>query len=176
MLELAIGRCSTCLPEQAPLPLSLQLFQLEMTMRILPLVTAALLTLGVGRAQNLSVTQYGPTCGPVATGEILPQGNHNRFAFTVSNAAPRTSVMNIIGVNQTNTPIDFGGVCYLLTDIAFSQIHQTDASGSYTWSHSLPGGASGWSGEAFVQFAEITFDQFNNLIVRTSNGVHVAPN
>lgn len=145
-------------------------------MRLLTTLAALLLSVAASKAQTLTVTPYGPTCGPLASGEILPQGNHNRFAFTVSNAQPGEAVMNIIGVNQINLPLNFGGTCYLLTDIAFNQIHQADATGSYTWSHSLPGGAAGWSGEAFVQFAEITFDQFNNLIVRTSNGLHIAPN
>jgi hypothetical protein len=142
------------------------------------IVCLAALTIPVAtvQAQGFSVVPYGPTCGPVATGATLQQGNHWRFSFTVSNAQPRTSVMNFVGVSATRTPINFGSSCYLLTQIAFSQIHQTDTTGRYTWSHSLPGGAGGFMGEAFIQFAEITFDSNNNLVVRTSNGLHMSPN
>ncbi len=144
-------------------------------MRNILSLAALLLTLATANAQGFTVTQYGPSCGPVATGAILPQGNHWRFAFTVSNAEPRTSVMNIIGVSEQNVPIHFGPACHLLTDISFFQVHQTDAAGTYTWSHSMPGGINGFRGHAYVQFAEITFDAANNLVVRTSNGVHVIP-
>ena len=145
-------------------------------MRSVLSLLALLLTLTTVNAQGFDVVPYGPTCGPVATGEALPQGNHWRFAFTVSNAEPRTSVMNIVGVSQQNTPIYFGSLCHLLTEVAFFQTHQTDATGSYTWSHSMPGGVGGFAGQAYVQFAEITFDAQNNLIVRTSNGLHMTPN
>lgn len=141
---------------------------------ILPLA-ALLLTLATANAQGFTVTQYGPSCGPVATGEVLPLANHWRFAFTVSNAEPRTSVMNIIGVSEQNVPINLGTTCHLLTDISFFQVHQTDAAGTFTWSHSMPGGINGFHGHAYMQFAEITFDAANNLVVRTSNGVHVIP-
>lgn len=145
-------------------------------MRIILSILIALALHTAAAAQGFTVTPYGPSCGPVATGEVLPQGNHYRFAFTVSNAEPRTSVMNIIGVSEQNVPINFGHACHLLTDVAFFQVHQTDAAGSYTWSHSMPGGANGFAGQAYVQFAEITFDANNQLVVRTSNGLHMTPN
>jgi hypothetical protein len=144
--------------------------------RIIASILAVGLYLAPASAQGFSVTQYGPTCGPVATGSVVPQGNHERFVFTVSNAKPNTSVMNFIGTSQQNTPIMFGVACTLLTEIAFSQLHKTDSAGTYTWSHAIPYGPGGFTGQAFVQFAEISYDANNELVVRTSNGLHMKPN
>ncbi len=140
-------------------------------MRKLLCLGALLTTLSTAAAQ-FAVMPYGPTCGPSATGEVTPVGATYRFAFTVADCAPRVFVMNILGVGQQMTPINFGYPCYLLTDIAFSQIHQTDAVGGYTWSHAMP---NGFRGEACVQFAEVTFTMDGSLVVRTSNGLHMTP-
>ena len=67
-------------------------------------------------------------------------------------------------------PIDFGYSCLLLTELAFTQLHMTDVAGSYTWSHALSHDFMGW---ARIQFAEVVFDPVGNLLVRTSNGVHM---
>lgn len=142
-------------------------------MRRLISAAALVLTFATANAQGFSVAPYGPSCGPVASGAVTPVGSNWRFAFTVSEAAPHVSVMNILGVSEQSTPINFGASCYLLTDIAFAQIHRTDAAGTFTWSHALPGG---FSGEAFIQFAELRFDEYGELIVRTSNGLHMVPN
>ncbi len=129
----------------------------------------AILALGsTVAAQTFTVTPYGPSCGPIATGTVTPEGNTHRFEFTVSNALPNTSVMNFVGVNAIAVPINFGVPCLLLTEIVFMQIHQTDSTGSYTWSHALP---STFCGFARIQFAEISFGTNNNLLVKASNGL-----
>ena len=129
----------------------------------------AILALGsTAAAQTFTVTPYGPSCGPIATGTVTPNGNTYRFAFTVSNALPNTAVMNIVGVNETAIPINFGVPCLLLTEIAFMQVHQTDSTGSYTWSHAL---ALTFCGFARIQFAEISFAANNTLVVKASNGL-----
>ena len=133
-----------------------------------PFAAAILALASILPAQGWSVTPYGPSCGPVASGTVTPQGNTHRFAFTVTNAAPSTPVLLIVGVSETNVPINFGHSCTLLTELYFTQAHRTDMSGSYTWSHAL---ASTFRGTGRVQFAEVTFGPLGELIVRTSNGV-----
>ena len=141
-------------------------------MKLAAIAFAVVTTLSFATAQGFDVTEFGPNCGPVATGAVTPVGHNWRFAFTVSGARPRTSVMNILAVTPNLMPIEFGPSCMLLSDIAFNQIHRTDATGSYTWSHAIAGG---FRGDAYIQFAEITFDSGNNLVVRTTNGLHMAP-
>ena len=141
-------------------------------MKLASIALAVLSTVSFATAQGFDVTQFGPSCGPVATGAVTPVGNNWRFAFTVSGAEPRSSVMNILAVSPNLVPIEFGPSCMLLSDIAFNQIHRTDRTGSYTWSHAIAGG---FRADAYIQFAEITYDSSHNLMVRTTNGLHMAP-
>lgn len=134
------------------------------------LVAAALLSPLSIAQEEFIVTPYGPTCGPIANGVITPIGATYRFAFTVTQATGHNHVMVILGVDEQAIPLDFGTPCLLLTDLAFTQIHMTDTSGSYTWSHALP---KDFMGIARVQFADIIFDAENNLTVLTSNGVRL---
>ena len=91
-------------------------------------------------AQNCTVTSYGQGCGPVATGIVTPNGNTARFDFTVT-AAPRSRVLLVVGVNETATPLPFTS-CLLLTELAFTQQHRTDAAGQWLFSHAIAGGGT----------------------------------
>ena len=135
-----------------------------------PLVGAVFALASMVPAQGWVVTPYGPSCGPVATGMVTPQGNTHRFSFTVSNAQPRSTVLLIVGATETNVPINFGHNCTLLTELYFTQTHRTDTSGSYTWSHALP---SPFRGPGRIQFAEVIFTANGELNVRTSNACYM---
>ncbi|MBI5850347.1 MAG: hypothetical protein HZB39_04815 [Planctomycetes bacterium] len=133
---------------------------------------ALLISLSALNAQGFSVTPYGPSCGPTASGVVEPVGSTWRFAFTVTGGVPKAYVLNFVGVAPQAIPIEFGFPCLLLTDIAFAQVHELDHAGSYTWSHAVPGG---FAGHAFVQFAEFRFTSEGQFLVRTTNGLHMAP-
>lgn len=141
-------------------------------MRKLAFALALAATVSVGKAQGFTVTPFGPSCGPVASGEVTPNGATYRFAFTVV-GQPDMFVINVLAVTPNLIPIDFGYSCMLLSDIAFTQVHRTDHTGTYTWSHAMP---NGFDGHAYVQFAEFEFDAMGQFLVRTSNALHMAPN
>lgn len=144
-------------------------------MRSLPtLVLGAILALScLLPAQGFTVTPYGPNCGPVASGTVERNGNTYRFYHTVNGVVPRSIVLLIVGVNEINLPINFGGPCQLLTELAFTQTHLADTTGSYTWSHAL---SAQFRGYARIQFAEVQFDAQSNLLVRASNGLFMTWN
>ena len=73
------------------------------------------------RAQTFTVTPYGPTCGPIATGTVTSQGNTNRFVFTVTNCAPSEFVFHIVGVNEIAYPIHVGMNCLILKGVRIGQ-------------------------------------------------------
>ena len=118
-------------------------------------------------AQNCTVTSYGQGCGPVATGIVTPNGNTLRFAFTVNQGTPRARVLLVVGVNEQAVRLP-GTPCFLLTEIAFSQQHRLDTTGSYTWSHALP---ADFHGYARVQFIEVDLDAPFGVAFTPSNGV-----
>ncbi|MBK8976191.1 MAG: hypothetical protein IPM29_09705 [Planctomycetes bacterium] len=131
---------------------------------------AALLANNADAQTVFAVTPYGPSCGPVASGLVTPNGATCRFDFTVTQATPHNQVMVILGVNEQSIPINFGVSCLLLTELAFTQVHMTDTAGCYTWSHALP---CTFAGYARIQFADIVFDAQGLLTVRTSNGLYM---
>ncbi|MBK8975382.1 MAG: hypothetical protein IPM29_05615 [Planctomycetes bacterium] len=131
-------------------------------------IVLSVLTCGVA-AQAPAVIPYGQGCGPVLTGQVTPNGNTLRFAFTVTNGTPGGRVLLIVGVNELALPLPYTS-CFLLTEIAFSQQHLLDASGSFTWSHAL---ASTFSGYARIQFIEVDFNAPGGLAFYPSNGVHM---
>lgn len=133
-------------------------------------LVTALLAPAVSAQVPFAVDNYGPSCGPIASGVVTPVGATHRFAFTASQMMPHTYVMLIVGVNDVRVPIQFGHDCLLLTELAFTQVHMTSAIGDYTWSHAFSHDFQGW---ARVQFAEIVFDALGQLFVRTTNGVYM---
>ena len=142
-------------------------------MRITHLALGAVLALSpLATAQTCMMENYGSGCGPVANGTVTPNGAGIRFAFTMSNAAPRTRLLLVVGVSPTATPLPFTS-CLLLTQLAFTQAHRTNAAGTYSFSHQIPGGPGGFIGIACVQFIEVQLDQNNNLVLRPTNGVQM---
>lgn len=119
-------------------------------------------------AQNCTVTSYGQGCGPVATGIVTPNGNTARFDFTVT-AAPRSRVLLVVGVNETATPLPFTS-CLLLTELAFTQQHRTDAAGQWSFSHAIAGGGT-FTGYARIQFIQFDLDSNGGLSLFPSNGL-----
>ncbi len=134
------------------------------------LAVAALALSGSLAAQvpGCSVTPYGQGCGPVATGQVLPNGGNIRFDFTVT-ATPRTPLLLIVGVNEIAVPLPTTN-CPLLTENAFVQQHRTNSAGVYSFSHAIAGGGS-FNGFARVQFLELQIDANNNITIFPSNGL-----
>jgi hypothetical protein len=134
--------------------------------------TVAMLATAVAAQTPFEVRPYGPTCGPIATAHINPQGSGFRFALTVDQAAAREHVLVIVGIEETAVPIDFGMPCLLLTGLVYTELHMTNSGGSFTWSHTIP---ADFLGYARFQFAETIFCLTQGtLSVRTSNGIHLA--
>ena len=114
------------------------------------------------------VTPYGNSCGPIATGEVLPNGGNIRFNFTMT-GTPRTQLLLVVGVNEIAVPLPTTN-CPLLTENAFVQQHRTDAAGVYSFSHAIGGGGS-FNSYARVQFLELRIDANNNIMIFPSNGL-----
>lgn len=136
-------------------------------LRVAALAGIVLATAGSLLAQTPTVTPYGDSCGPVLTGAVTPNGNTLRFAFTVNQGTPRARVLLVVGVNEQAVRLP-GTPCFLLTEIAFSQQHRLDTTGSYTWSHALP---ADFHGYARVQFIEVDLDAPFGVAFTPSNGV-----
>lgn len=130
--------------------------------------TIALLAPSLAAQVPFNVQQYGTTCGPVASAVVTPQGGNYRFSLTVDQAAAQEHVLVIVGINETAVPINFGMNCLLLTELVYTELHRTNAMGTYTWSHTIPTDFT----FARFQFAETNFClQCGTLTVRTSNGL-----
>ncbi|MBK8975381.1 MAG: hypothetical protein IPM29_05610 [Planctomycetes bacterium] len=138
-------------------------------LRLLLAGTVLSLVCGTAVAQGPTVTPYGTSCGPVLSGEVVPNGGTQRFAFTVSNGTPRARVLLVVGIDETATPLP-GTSCLLLTQLYFTQQHRLDATGRYTWSHAL---SSSFSGYARVQFLEVDLDAPGGVAYFPSNGVYM---
>jgi len=147
---------------------------LPMTIRSIPAaLVAALLASTVAAQTPYTVQQYGPTCGPIAQGDVMPRGlNNYQFNLMLSSAASQEHVVLIMGLNETATPINFGMPCLLLTELIYTELHTTTMGGTYTWHQQIP---QDFLGQARFQFATVDFCQATGrLVVRTSNGVQLA--
>ena len=126
-------------------------------------------SLSLKAQQPCVMASYGQGCGPVLTGTVEPNGGTQRVTFAVTNAQPRALVLFMLGFNELSLGIPGTAGCALLTDLAFSQMHQVGADGTYTWSRALPNDPSGPT--VRVQYLEITIDAASNLLLHTTNGV-----
>lgn len=137
-------------------------------------ILCTLLSLGALAAAHepCVMASYGEGCGPVLTGSVEPNGGTQRVTFTVSNAEPKALVLFLLGFQELNVPIPGTLGCSLLTDVVFSQFHQTDGSGVYSWSRALPSDPTGPT--LRVQYLEVTLDAYSQLALRTTNGLTLA--
>ena len=137
------------------------------------LLLASILAFPAGGTAQCSAGAYGQGCGPTATASIVDHGSTHRIELAVHNAAPRVQVIMVIGTQQLNVPIP-GTNCLLLTDFVFHQVHRTDGNGEYSFSKAIPRFSPG--PPTYAQFLEVTFDQQNNLVLRSTNGVSLVCN
>jgi len=133
--------------------------------RLFAAVVAALTTTAFGQCK---ISNYGKSCGPVFNGVVTPTGNTNRVSLTVSEAAPNSRVLIMVGAVPLNLDLRpfFGGTldCRLFVRLDFLQQHRTNPAGRYVWGHAVP---SAYAGSVYAQVAELR----TNGSVLTSNGI-----
>jgi hypothetical protein len=119
-------------------------------------------------AAQCTTGTYGQGCGPTLSATITPNGGTERISLTVNNAQPGALLLFALGFTELNLEIPGAPGCALLTDLVFSQFHQADQNGSYTYSRALPNVAAGPT--IRIQFIEITLNAAQELVIRATNG------
>ena len=137
-------------------------------MRLMTSLIAAVTLMSGSLFAQCGTTDYGTSCGPVASGSVRPQGGTHRVSLSISGAAPTSQVIMVIGLQEIAVPMPGFENCLLHTDWVFWQTHRTDTNGEYTYSRAVPASSMP---EFNGQYIEVTFDGGGALNLRSTNGV-----
>ena len=101
-----------------------------------------------------------------------PNGETARIAFSALGAPPNTAILFLVAGYPADVPLwPLGNPCSLLVDNPpFSQLHQTDSNGDYTFSKAI-GGIPPFM--VHVQFLSVEFVD-NQFVIGVSNGIHMS--
>jgi hypothetical protein len=112
-------------------------------MRLLPLLTTSLLAATASAQLSCSSVSCGNSCGPTLTVTFAPiLGNNNMRLEMLACGLHPHSIMALAWGDST-THLTLPGGCPLLINQIWSELHMTDATGSFSWGRTWPHWAVG---------------------------------